>query len=147
MTGGRGPGRGARVAVPVAVVVVATAAAVAVGGRVVASSEPTTTSLEQLCAGYVDLRSSLSLQGPVTAFAIRNRASTLARLAAGYPELPQRNSMPARQAAQTIGSVLDAPYATARDLWTAMRPVAVACQDDWRAWSPALDRRLGWGGD
>lgn len=124
------------------------AVAVCVGAWVVRTEGSQVTSIERLCGQYFLLRSRLSLAGPDAQFGLRPAAARLARLAADFPESAQRNAMPARRAATTIDSVLRVPYATVFDLWTATRPVAVACGEDVRTSSSIVDllhRRQTWG--
>lgn len=97
---------------------------------------PTTNS--ELCAGLDDLRQSFDIRVLSGQAGIRRAGAALAELAERYPEAPQLNAIPAHDAASGLRAVLSTKFGTARDLWTAARPVAVACGQDWRSVSDSL---------
>ena len=100
------------------------------------------TSRNQLCALYRDTSAALPLRSADQQLTLRRLASELAEAASAYPEHPALNAAPARSAGSGIRAVLRVPYGTPRDLWVAMRPVAVECGEDPRVGSPAVDALL-----
>lgn len=101
------------------------------------------TSREQLCSLYHATSAALPLRSAQQQMTLRRLAAQLADAAASYPDHPAIDAAPAHSAAATIRDVLRVTYGTPRDLWVAMRPVAVECGDDPRVGSPSVDRLLG----
>lgn len=97
---------------------------------------------DELCSAFEDLRASFDVSTLGGQSGIRRAGSALAAVAERYPLEQQPNSAPARDASRGLRVVLQLPYGTARDLWTAARPVAVACGADWRPWGGSADRLL-----
>lgn len=89
---------------------------------------------DELCSAFEELRASFDVSTLGGQAGIRRAGSALAAVAERYPLQQQPNAAPARDASRGLRVVLDLPYGTARDLWTAARPVAVACGADWRPW-------------
>ena len=100
---------------------------------------------DELCSAFEDLRASFDVSTLGGQSGIRRAGSALAAVAERYPLRQQPNSAPARDASRGLRVVLELPYGTARDLWTAARPVAVACGADWRPWGGSADRLLNGG--
>jgi hypothetical protein len=100
------------------------------------------TSRDRLCALYHETSAALPLRTAGQQMTLRRLASELAEAAAAYPERPAVDAAPARSAGGGIRAVLQVPYGTPRDLWVAMRPVAVECGEDPRVGSPAVDALL-----
>jgi hypothetical protein len=96
---------------------------------------------QTLCAAYRDLRESLDVASLSNQVSVRAGASALADLSVRYPG--GTGSQPVHWTGQQIHSVLDSRYATARDLFVALRPVAVECGDGGAFYrSPTLLQRL-----
>jgi hypothetical protein len=100
------------------------------------------TTRSELCALYRETSTALPLRTAEQQLALRRLASELAEAASAYPEHPALNAAPAQSAGSGIRAVLRVPYGTPRDLWVAMRPVAVECGEDPRVGSPAVDALL-----
>jgi hypothetical protein len=94
-----------------------------------------------LCAAYGELRASLDVGSLANQVSVRAEASTVADLSERY-QVPA-GGQPVRWTGEQIHSVLDSRYATARDLFVALRPVAVECGDGGDFYrSPTLIERL-----
>ena len=122
----------------VALVVAGATAVLAVASLNALSAPVAPTTKAALCAGLEDLRHSFDIRVLSGQAGIRRAGAQLADLAERYPEIAQRNARPAHDSAAALSAVLAARYGTARDLWTAARPVAVACGQDWRSVSDSL---------
>lgn len=96
---------------------------------------PETVSREDLCRTYAELSSALDTRSLGNQVRFRRLAAQLSSEASRYPVIPLPDSMPAREAAESLRVVLDSSYATDRDLLIAARPVAAECGVDWRTGS------------
>lgn len=123
---------------------VASAVAVVLCGWVVQTQTAPVpvTSRDRLCALYRETSAALPLRSAEQQLTLRRLASELADAASAYPEHPALNAAPARSAGSGIRAVLHVPYGTPRDLWVAMRPVAVECGEDPRVGSPVVTALL-----
>lgn len=108
-------------------------AGVAWAGAFDAAGQPT--SHEVLCQDYEAFAGAILSRGVLADAGLRMRTARLAHAASRYPATPQPGSVPASEAAAPLRLLLNAPYATRRDLFIAARPVAVACGLDWRSGS------------
>lgn len=114
-----------------AVVVLCAATATAAWGQAFAAqNEPT--SPEAMCDDYRAFTGAILNSGILADAGVRMTAAQLQRAAEGFPSVPQTESAPAHDAAPALELLLEAPYATRKDLFIAARPIAVSCGLDWR---------------
>lgn len=112
-------------------VVVCIAIATATWGKALAAQNETTTR-QSLCQNYSAFTGAILNSGPLADAGVRMSAARLQQSAERFPAAPLPASRPAHDAAPALGLLLNAPYATRKDLFIAARPVAVECGLDWR---------------
>lgn len=88
--------------------------------------------LAEVCAAYSHLKLSLNTTRLPGQVAVRAAASRLADVAGQYPLVEQQGAAPVQSAGEGIVAVLRTPYASTRDLFSAIKPVAVACGEPWQ---------------
>ena len=118
-------------AAAVAAVVVLLGSAGSVWARTVSQWNRPVTRTE-LCDDYRAFTGAILNSGILADAGVRMTAAQLQRAAEGFPSVPQTESAPAHDAAPALELLLEAPYATRKDLFIAARPIAVSCGLDWR---------------
>lgn len=89
---------------------------------------------QNLCADYYQLKYALLSSSVVSEGTIRFRMARVAREAQFASTDAQRDTLPARTAAEDVARLVQSPVATRTNVLTYLRPVAVACGDTYRVY-------------
>lgn len=92
--------------------------------------QPTTRPV--LCDEYQAFAGAVIGHGPAADAGLRMTAARLQHSATGYASAQYPDSPAAGDAAAALQLLLNAPYASRKDLFVAARPIAIVCGLDWR---------------